>query len=48
MSDAKCVIYVKNAIFDIYAMLHMSYIDMIIWASKEVSGIQTNAIKKNF
>ena len=43
MADAKCVIYVKNAknaIFDAYAMRHMSNIDMAIWVSKDASGPQ--------
>ena len=43
MSDAKYVIYVKNAkkaIFDTYAIRHMSYIDMAIWVSKDAYGPQ--------
>ena len=43
MSEAKCVIYVKNAkkaIFDTYAIRHMSSIDMAIWVSKDASGSQ--------
>ena len=43
MSDAKCVIYVKNAknaIFNAYAIPPMSYIDMAIWVSKDASGPQ--------
>ena len=41
MLDAICVIYVKNAknaIFDAYAIRHMSNIDMAIWVSKNASG----------
>ena len=41
MSDALCVINVKNAkiaIFDVYAIWHISYIDMAIWVSKDASG----------
>ena len=30
----------KNAIFDTYAIRHMSYIEMAIWVSKDVSGPQ--------
>ena len=43
MSDAKCVIYVKNAknaIFDAYVTFHMSYTNMAIWVSKDASGPQ--------
>ena len=43
MLDAMCVIYVKNAknaIFDAYAIRHMSYIDMAIWVSKDALGPQ--------
>ena len=43
MLYAKCVIYVKNAknaIFDAYAIRHMSYIDMAIWVSKDALGPQ--------
>ena len=38
MSHAKCVKNPKNAIFDTYAMQHMSNIDMAIWVSKDASG----------
>ena len=41
MSDAIHVIYVKNAknaIFDAYAIRHMSCIDMAIWVSNDASG----------
>ena len=43
MLDAKCVIYVKNtknAINDKNAIEHMSYIEMAIWVSKDMSGPQ--------
>ena len=43
MSDAKCVIYVKNAknaTFDMHAIPHMLNIDMAIWVSKDASGPQ--------
>ena len=40
MLHAKCVIYVKNAIFYAYAIEHMSYINMAIWVSKDVAGPQ--------
>ena len=43
MSEAKCVIYVKKAkkaIFDTYAIRHMSYIDMALWVSKDASEPQ--------
>ena len=43
MADAKCVIYVKNAKnakFDIYAISHMSHIDMALWVSKDAPGPQ--------
>ena len=43
MSDAECVIYVKNAknaIFDVNAIRHMLCLDMAIWVSKDPSGPQ--------
>ena len=45
MSDAKCVIVIsvknaENAIFDAYAIPHISNIDMAIWVSKGTSGPQ--------
>ena len=43
MSNAKCVIYVKNAknaIFDAYAIRHLSSKSMAIWVSKDATGPQ--------
>ena len=43
MSYSKCVIYVKNAknaIFDAYAIRHMSHKDMAVWVSKDPLGPQ--------
>ena len=43
MSDAICVIYVKNAknaIFDAYTIWPISHLYMAIWVSKDASGSQ--------
>jgi len=47
MSDAKCVIYVKNdkkALFDTFANPHMSYIDKAKWVSKDAKGPQEHRL----
>ena len=43
MSDAECVIYVKNAknaISDVNAIRHMLCLDMAIWVLKVAPGLQ--------